>query len=355
MVHAHGATARAVRAVADDSATWSALTQSYARRRAAVSFALAVLGVAMLAVLVYVAVRVVALAPATLLLLVFVYSRLVPRLSDLQALWSHISQALASFDSVTALLARCEAARDAGLVGAGAGAAGGAEVARDARAANVADGGARRAPRIELRAVTMRYPTGDAAVLAGFSAAFEAGAMTAIVGPTGVGKTTIADLVLGLLTPGSGHVLVDDVPLARLPRDAWRARVAYLAQEPMLLHGSIRENLRFARPEASDDALRAALRDAACDFVERLPLGLDAPVGDRGVLLSGGERQRIALARALLRQPGVLVLDEATSALDAETEARILDTVRALRGQCTVIFCTHRDAVRRAADAVIEL
>jgi ABC-type multidrug transport system fused ATPase/permease subunit len=123
----------------------------------------------------------------------------------------------------------------------------------------------------------------------------------------------------------------------------------------MLFHGTIRENLLFARPSATDAQLDAALAAAACDFVVRLPQRIDAPVGDRGVLLSGGERQRLALARALLREPDLLVLDEATSALDAETEARILQTVRALRGRCTVVFCSHREAVRGAADYVIML
>jgi ATP-binding cassette subfamily C protein len=163
-----------------------------------------------------------------------------------------------------------------------------------------------------------------------------------VVGETGAGKTTLGDVLLGLLPPVSGEVLVDGVPLATLPRDAWRARVGYLAQEPMLFHGTIRDNLLFARPSATAAALDAALAAAACDFVARLPQALDAPVGDRGVLLSGGERQRLALARALLREPDLLVLDEATSALDAETEARILQTLRALRGKCTVVFCTHR-------------
>jgi ATP-binding cassette subfamily C protein len=140
-----------------------------------------------------------------------------------------------------------------------------------------------------------------------------------------------------------------------MARAQWCSRVGYLAQEPMLLHGTIRENLTFARPGASDDDMRAALEAAACDFVESLPLGLDSPLGDRGVLVSGGERQRLALARALLRQPDLLVLDEATSALDAETEQRILATVRALRGRCTVVFCTHREAPRATADRVIEI
>ncbi|MBM3907616.1 MAG: ABC transporter ATP-binding protein [Gemmatimonadetes bacterium] len=344
MIHAHGAETRAMRAVAEDTREWATLTRATAGRLAWVRFVLAVLAVVMLAVLVWLAVTVAGLAPATLLLLLLVYARLVPQLAELQGLWSAIAQALASYASVAALLARCEAARAA--------ADGGVAVQSDA-----ADGGTTRgrAAALEVRAITLRYDGSVRPVLEDFSARFPSGSLTVVVGETGAGKTTLGDLLLGLLTPEAGEVLVDGVPLHALSRDAWRARVAYLAQEPMLFHGTIRENLRFASPSATEEELAAALAAAACDFVARLPQGIDAPVGDRGVLLSGGERQRLALARALLRQPDVLVLDEATSALDAETEARILETVRALRGRCTVIFCTHRDAVRRAADAVIEV
>lgn len=350
MIHAHGAEDRAVRAVADDTHAWSSLTQDVARRRALVSFVLAALGVLMLAVLVWGAVAVVHLAPASLLLLLLVYSRLVPQLAQGQSLWSELAQLLASYASLTTLLDRCEAARDAaGREGTGRDAAG-----RDG-GQGPAGRGERGAPTIEVRGITVRYPTSERPVLSEFSVMCPAGKLTVVVGETGVGKTTLGDVILGLLRPESGEVLADGVSLATLARDAWRARVGYLAQEPMLFHGTIRENLLFARPLATDAQLEAALAAAACDFVARLPGGLDAPVGDRGVLLSGGERQRIALARALLREPDLLVLDEATSALDAETEARILQTVRALRGRCTVVFCTHRDAVRAGADQVIVL
>ena len=342
MVHAHGAESRAAATVGADTRAWSVLTQRYAGARARVSFALAVLGVVLLAFLVWFGVTVAHLAPATLLLLLLLYSRLVPRLTELQALGSSLSQALASFDSVTALLARCEVVRVDADGGPG-----------DERWAS-----ASHALAVELQDITVRYPGSAEPALSGLTASIPAGSLTVVVGASGAGKTTLGDVLLGLLEPESGAVLMNGQPLAALAAPAraeWRHCVAYLAQEPMLLHGTIRDNLLFARPGAGEDELREALRGAACDFVDDLPEGLDAPVGERGVLVSGGERQRLALARALLRQPRLLVLDEATSALDADTEQRILQTVRALAGRCTVVFCTHREGPRSVADQVIEL
>jgi len=292
-------------------------------------------------------VRVVGVSPAALLLLLLLYARLVPRLTELQSLSSSLSQVLASFDSVQLLLGRCEAAR--------------AETDRVRAELREADDAAvhvasadhhARAPSVELHDVTVRYPGSPGPALSHFSARFPAATVTVVVGASGAGKTTLGDVLLGLLDAEGGSVLVDGQPMGALPRAAWRDRLGYLAQEPMLLHGTIRENLLFAQPRATEDELRAALHDAACDFVDALPGGLDAPLG---VLVSGGERQRLALARALLRQPGLLVLDEATSALDAETEQRILRTVRALKGRCTVVFFTHRTAPRAIADQVIEI
>lgn len=190
--------------------------------------------------------------------------------------------------------------------------------------------------------------------LRGLDLEITAGRMTAITGCSGAGKSTLAEILLGLLGP-SGEVLVDGVPLTAANRRRWRRSVAYVPQDPFLFHNTIRANLLMAQPQASDADLRQALRIAAADFATTPPLGLDTIVGDRGGRLSGGERQRIALARALVRKPALLVLDEATSQLDTDAERRIVAALRTLRGHTTVVAVTHRLALMEAADRIVLL
>jgi ATP-binding cassette subfamily C protein len=182
-----------------------------------------------------------------------------------------------------------------------------------------------------------------------------AGAFVVIVGPTGAGKTTLLDCILGLRRPSSGNVLIDGYPLQMLPNSVWREGIGYLGQEPVLFNASIGDNLRWIRPETTNEELSTALRTASADFVEKLADGLDTPVGDRGGRLSGGERQRIALARALLGAPRVLVLDEATSALDGNTEEIVVEAITALKRRMTIVAITHRPALARQADFVVHL
>ena len=178
-------------------------------------------------------------------------------------------------------------------------------------------------------------------------------ATTAIVGPSGAGKSTFADLLMGLLSPSSGQLLVDDVPLSPERLQAWRSQIGYVAQETFLFHDTVRANLAWASPGADDGAVWRALEQAAAaDFVRALPAGLDTIVGDRGVLLSGGERQRLSLARALLRQPQLLILDEATSSLDSENERRIQAAIDHLHEQITIVVITHRLSTIRNADMI---
>jgi len=199
------------------------------------------------------------------------------------------------------------------------------------------------------------FSHGDTPIVTDVSIDVPAGAFVGLVGPSGAGKSTLADLVLGLIEPAAGRVLVDGHDLASTDLESWRSRVGYVAQESVLFHTTIAENLRLAAPEADDERLRAALTAASAEFVYELPDGIDTVVGDRGARLSGGQRQRIALARALVAEPTLLVLDEATSALDAESDERIQAAVDALAGSVTVIFVTHRLASVRAAQRIYYL
>jgi ATP-binding cassette subfamily C protein len=196
-------------------------------------------------------------------------------------------------------------------------------------------------------------------VLRGIDLDIEAGRLTALVGPSGAGKSTIADLANGLLLPMRGELLLDGVPLGAAQMQQWRRQIGYVGQDTVLFHKSVRENLLWARPDASEAELREALRAASAGFVYDLPGGLESIAGDRGILLSSGQRQRISLARALLRKPTLLILDEATNALDVENEARVLDALREAvqerKGGLTVLMIAHRASAIRRADRIIEL
>lgn len=182
------------------------------------------------------------------------------------------------------------------------------------------------------------------------------GTIVAVVGPSGAGKSTLADLAAGLLAPDVGRVCVDDHALTPGDLPAWRRQVAVVPQDPFLFHDSIRANLLMAAPSADEAQLWTALDDAALTaFVRSLPHGLDSRVGERGQAMSGGERQRLAIARALLREPRLLILDEATSALDPASEAAIVRSLGRLRGRMIVLMVTHRDAPLTIADQTVRL
>ncbi|WP_292102910.1 ABC transporter ATP-binding protein [Mesorhizobium sp.] len=194
------------------------------------------------------------------------------------------------------------------------------------------------------------------AVVSGITFGLPAGKVTALIGPSGSGKSTIADMLLGLLEPTQGKILADGVEIGPGNRRFWRDQVAYVPQDVFLLHDTIAANLRLAAPQASDAELWTALRSAhAADFVERLEERLDTVVGDRGIRLSGGERQRIALARALLRKPSLLILDEATSALDWQNQSLIAKSIDGLRGTMTILTIAHRPSMIAFADWVVAI
>jgi subfamily B ATP-binding cassette protein MsbA len=204
--------------------------------------------------------------------------------------------------------------------------------------------------RIEFVDVTLRYKPNEPPALRGVNATIEAGEVVALVGPSGAGKTTIVNLVPRFYQPQEGRVLLDGVDIAGVRLSDLRAAIAIVPQDVQLFRGSVLENIRYGRIAATDDEVRAAAKDANVDdYVRNFPDGYATQVGERGVRLSGGERQRIAIARAVLRDPRILILDEATSALDTHSEAMIEQALdRLLPGRTTLIIAHRLSTVRRA-------
>ncbi|MDE0802706.1 MAG: ABC transporter ATP-binding protein, partial [Acidimicrobiales bacterium] len=198
--------------------------------------------------------------------------------------------------------------------------------------------------RISFEGVSFAHALTDDLVLRDVWLSIDQGESVALVGPSGAGKTTLVDVLLGLYEPDHGRVIIGDEDLAQI-RTAWRRHVGYVGQDTFLLDGSYRSNVAFGVPdhEVVDSLVWECLEAAQlADLVRSKPDGLECSVGERGIRLSGGQRQRIGIARALYRQPTVLVFDEATSALDATTESHIGETVARLRGRVTVIAIAHR-------------
>jgi ATP-binding cassette, subfamily B, bacterial len=211
---------------------------------------------------------------------------------------------------------------------------------------------------VEFDDVTLSFDRGGPMVnvLEHLSFNVRAGEVLAIVGPSGSGKSTIADLLLRLLDPDSGAVRIDGHDLRTVRLDDLRQRVALVDQEPTMLHATIAENIRYARPGASDAEVREAARRAAIDrFVDGLPQKYDTVVGERGMALSAGERQRIATARAFLTDPAILILDEPTAALDPATEGQVADGYETVMRGRTVIVITHRAELARRADRIVSI
>jgi subfamily B ATP-binding cassette protein MsbA len=209
---------------------------------------------------------------------------------------------------------------------------------------------------VSFRQVTFRYPDNVTAAVRNLSFELPAVGLVAIVGVSGAGKSTLLDLLLGFQTPQAGEIRIGDQLLTETVAPAWRSRVGVVSQDPYVFDDTVQANILYGRPGASEaEVIRAAKAVAAHDFIEALPQGYDTRVGERAVQLSGGERQRIALARALLRSPALLVLDEATNALDAATESICQDTLKAFAREKTVIVVAHRYSTVASADHIIVL
>lgn len=288
------------------------------------------------------AVRVFAVPVTELLVLVVVFSRLTPQIRTIQQHVQQLLHTLAAFESATTLQRECDTER---------------ERIEPLTRFDAPNGGTLSSPEIAFRNVTFQYDqTSTDPALKDISLTICRNRTTALVGPSGAGKSTLADLLLGLLPPTSGEILIDGQLQNEGRMAEWRRRLGYVPQETFLLNDTIRANLLLAKPGATDDELRDALTAAAADgFVFQPSRGLDCVIGDRGLRLSGGERQRLALARALLRRPDVLILDEATSNLDSENQKRIQGAIERMHGQLTVVLIAHRLSTVRHADHIVVL
>jgi ATP-binding cassette subfamily C protein len=288
--------------------------------------------VLILAAVVFVSIRLLAVPPASILILLLVFARVMPRSMSAQQHYRAFVNSIPSFANLIGIEARCAAAAEP--------------------AAHPHD---RMSLTRELAAdgISFTYSEGRVAAVRDLSLVIPAGKVVALVGPSGAGKSTIADILMGLVLPDSGTLKLDGRPLGPEGVRGWRDQIGYVAPDTFLFHDTIRANLNWARPDASEDEMLAALRQASVlDFVAGLKDGLDTVVGDRGMMVSQGERQRLALARAFLRRPAMLILDEATNSLDSENEGRVLDAIESRRGELTVVLIAHRLSTIRWADLI---
>ena len=210
--------------------------------------------------------------------------------------------------------------------------------------------------RVCVEGVTVRYPERSAAAIDNLDFGLNQGEMVAVVGPSGSGKSTLLSVLLRFREPDAGRVLIDGVDLADIDPQSWRQMIGWVGQRPHLFAATVAENIRLGWPDATDDQVRAAARQAAAeDFIDALPNGFSTKLGEHGVGLSVGERQRIAIARALLRDAPLLLLDEPTASLDAETAQVVIESLGSLRGRRTVLFTSHRPTLFMRADRIVSM
>ena len=282
---------------------------------------------------IYAAVTVFGMTVAALTVFLFAYYRLAPRLSILQANQSRLLSLIPGLmrvdDYTQTAIALREESGDSAL--------------------------GQFSQAIDLTDVSFAYDA-DHPVLRHVTLAIPHGESTAIVGPSGAGKTTIMDMIMGLLLPESGEVFVDGTSLRDIRLNDWRRQIGYVPQDASFFHATVAENIAWGLADASrEDVIEAAKLADADEFIRRFPEGYDTIIGDRGVRMSGGQRQRLALARAIVRKPSILVLDEATSALDAESEERVQRAVDRLSGSVTTLVVTHRLATVRGCSLIYVL
>lgn len=303
---------------------------------AAMSVIFQILVALFMVTLLYIGVTTFELSLPTLLILVLIFSRLSPQIREIQTQINNILHSDSVLSNYTNLM------RDAGA-------------AREETLSDIPGDKIRFNKSIKLSGVSFAYRTRGAPSLRDVDIDIPSRKTTAIMGASGAGKSTLADLIMGLLSPDSGSIEIDGVPLDEANRLKWRKSIAYMPQDVFLFHDTIRNNLLWADDEATDEELKMALKFASAEFVFDLPEQLDTVVGDAGQRLSGGEKQRIALARAIIQKPELIILDEATSALDLANEARIRDTIDSLHDDITVVVIGHRLPTLENSDQLIIL
>ncbi|HEY0444966.1 MAG TPA: ABC transporter ATP-binding protein [Allosphingosinicella sp.] len=313
---------------------------AFVRQRTGAQLALTALAAAVAALTLLIGIGVLVAAPSTLIAFLFILARMTGPAGQLQSGAQHVFHSLPAYAKVKELEAELGAAQSA-------------------RPDN--DRGPAIAPGpVEFRNASFahadRPAQGEAGGVTDISLTIEPGAFVGVTGPSGAGKTTFADLLVGLYPPRSGSVLIGGSPLEGRTLGGWRNSISYVSQDPFLFHDTIRRNLLWANPEADEAALWQALALAGADtLVRRMAGGLEAVVGERGSLVSGGERQRIALARALVRRPALLLLDEATNAIDVAGEREILERLSRVPDRPTIVMIAHRQASLDLCERLIEL
>lgn len=272
---------------------------------------------------------------ASLFVLALLFYRTVTSITNVQHRWATVVVGESAFTSIMEHILAAEGAKEAWVSG---------------------DSGQSPTFKDEIRLEGLGFSYGENMVLKEVDASLRAGSFVLLVGPSGSGKTTLTDLVTGLLRPAEGRILVDGQDLADLDMGKWRHSIGYVPQEPMLFSDTIRNNIQLGKEGISEEEVRQALREAeALDFVDRLSGQVDHRIGEEGTTLSGGQRQRLAIARALVSRPDLLILDEPTTALDTKAEKGICDTISRLRGTRTILAISHQPAIRELADEVWEI